>query len=245
MNFSERWLYSESTFTALEKDSAYMAILSLWEAYYGFENIFTFRASVPINYQNKNSETSVGVGDVILDLKYNIYNPSRRMGFAGVIYPEFSFIAGIRAPTGADTNTAFPVSRWIGKGSIDAELGGLMRLGDGIGAIYGALIYWWNGLTGNDRGDELFYNFTVEGPALFSKNYLLFLVELDGSKIGHDYLLQVCPGTKFIITYGRGLRVERKVEHCVEIYASCPIPIKAEGGYKYSFAPFVGISWVF
>lgn len=246
MDFNKKWDNVDSVWNPLG-DSSYIAVLSLWKIAYGFENIFTVRMSAPINYQQQWTETSYGLGDIVIDMKYSIYSPrTRELTYAGKVYSEFSAIGGVRLPTGADKNTTLPLARWLGRGSTDAEIAGLVRIGNSIGAINAMIGYWGNGVLGEDRGDEVFYNFTVEGPHIFEKNYFLFLVELDGSKIGRShYLLQVCPGIQFTITYGRGTEIERKVEHAVALEASWPIPIEAEGGYKYNFAPFIGVNWTF
>ena len=210
------------------------------------------RISIPLNYQQQKidtSKTTFGVGDIVVDAKYCIFSPvARELTYAGKVYPEFSIIGGVRLPTGGKKDTPPPVARWLGKGSADVGIAGLAKVGDGIGAVHGMIGYWYNGLLGEDttRGDEIVYNFTIEGPKIFNKNYLILLVEIDGSKIGrYHYLCQVCPGIQYIITYGRGLRIERKIEHAITIEASFPIPIEAEGGYKYKFAPYTGVTWTF
>lgn len=250
MDFCDKWVIEDSAWAPLEKDSSYMAFLSLWEAYYGFENVFTIRAQVQLNYQNQNlgeSKTIYGVGSTVIDAKYNIWGPARReLTYAGKVYPEFSAIGGIRLPIGGGKDTLAPVARWLGGGTTDLELGGLVRVGNGIGSVYGTIGYWYNGVYGGDREDEVFYNFTIEGPKIFEKNYLVLLVELDGSKIGrYHYLTQVCPGIQFVITYGRGVKVAWHVEHAIAIETSFPIPIEAEYGYRYKFAPYIGVSWTF
>ncbi|MBI4722096.1 MAG: hypothetical protein HY769_03720 [Candidatus Stahlbacteria bacterium] len=247
MNFTEKWSDIDTVWYSLGKDSSYMAILSLWELYYGFENIFTIRMSMPLNYQQKKigeKETIVGVGDMVVDAKYCIFSPvARELTYAGKVYPEFSAIGSVRLPTGGKKDTPPPVARWLGKGSADLGIAGLVRVGNGIGAVHGMIGYWYNGLLGEDREDEICYNFTIEGPKIFN---IVLLAEIDGSKIGrYHYLCQVCPGIQYIITYGRGTRIEHKVEHAINIEASFPIPVEAEGGYKYKFAPYTGITWTF
>jgi len=243
MNFTHYWANEE--WIEFGEDSSYTAILSLAEVHYGFEKPLTVRAIFPVAYQQQDfgeSESSVGIGDIIVDLKYNIYDPSKKLGYAGILYPTFSALVGARFPAGGDT--LFPIRKWLGMGSTDLKIGGLIRLGNGIGAFNLGLSYWFNGLLGDDTDDETFYNVGIETPYIFNK--LSVILELDGSKEeGENYILQFCPGLQYRIQYGRGERLRRRVEHEVLIEASFPIPIKAEGGFKYSFAPFMGVSWYF
>lgn len=250
MDFHDKWIPIDTAWAPLGKDSSYRAVLSLWELYYGFENIFTLRAAAQLHYQNKHlgeGKIIYGVGDIVIDAKYNIWGPAHReLTYAGKLYPEFSAIGGMRLPMGSSKDTPAPVVRWLGGRSTDVEICGLFRVGNGIGAVYGTIGYWYNGVSGDDRDDEVFYNFTVEGPQIFEKNYLILLVELDGSKIGRYYhLTQICPGAQFIITYGRGIKAAWRVEQAVVIEASVLIPIEAEGEYKYRVTPFIGMTWTF
>jgi hypothetical protein len=248
MDFREIWDPKNKKWLTPKMANWYTTLLSIWEIYYGFENVFTIRASFKINYGHQevfNSKKSIKTGDVIIDAKYSLYNPARELEYAGVVHPEFTLISGIRIPTGAQENTPNPITRWVGNGSGDVEIGGAVRLGNSIGAIHASIVYWHKGLIGGEREAELDYNFTIESPRLFEKNYLLFLLELDGSKIGTHYLFQVCPGIQYGLTYGRGIRVEREVEHEIRFEASVLIPVEAEGGLRYKFAPFGGISWTF
>jgi hypothetical protein len=188
--------------------------------------------------------TAYGLGDIVLDAKWNIYNPARELTYAGKVWPEFSIIGGVRIPVGAPYDS-YPLMKYIGTGTGDIEMGGLFRLGNHIGAVYGSVIYWHKGMIKGKREAEIKYNFTIEGPKLLEKNYLIFLCEVEGSKIEENHLVSICPGIQYAFTYGRGIEVERKVEHEVRFEFCCLIPIEAEGGYKYLFTPFAGISWKF
>lgn len=246
MEFTHYWS-SNKEWVEFGGDSSFTAILSLTEIHYGFENPLTVRAVFPTEYQQKdfeNSETSFGMGGVVIDFKYNLFDPSKKLGYTGVVYPTFSAIAGARVPTGGSPDTPYPIRKWTGIGSTDFKIGGLMRLGNGIGALHAGLSYWFNGLLGDDTDDETFYNVGLESPFIFNK--VAIILELDGSKEEGDYyLLQFCPGLQYRIQYGRGEKIKHRVEHEVRIDASFPMPIKAEGGFKCPTALFIGASWYF
>jgi len=246
-SFVEKWEDEEwRKFTQEEK---YYSILSKWELYYGFEDVLTLRSSFRVFYEKldeKERERVVyGLGDIVLDAKWNIYNPARELTYAGKVWPEFSIIGGVRIPVKGPPYDSYPLMKYVGTGTGDVEMGGLLRLGNHIGAVYASVIYWHKGMIKGEREAEIKYNFTIEGPKLLEKNYLIFLCELEGSKIGENHLVAICPGIQYAFTYGRGIEIERKVEHEVRFEFSCLIPVEAEGGYKYLFTPFAGVSWKF
>ena len=63
-------------------DSSATSIWSLSEISYGFDDCFLIRVAVPVLMQNFGENmNSVGLGDVILDCKYNFYNPTKELSY--------------------------------------------------------------------------------------------------------------------------------------------------------------------
>ncbi|MCK4352670.1 transporter [candidate division WOR-3 bacterium] len=211
MNFTESYSNDWIRFAG---DSSFNVVLLLPQFYYGIRDFLTVRLTIPITINNQNfgvKKKSQGLGDIVLDTKYNFYKE-----------PKISGFLGLRFPTG-DKNAEIS----LGDGSTDMVGGVLITKRVAPIAYHIKLGYWLNG-KGFD--DKIFYNLTLEKP-IFNK--WAIVGELDGSRQGDKYILQFCPGIQYKgIT---GLTLE----------ASFEIPVTAKGGFKYQYAPFIGLIYIF
>lgn len=226
-------------------DSTYRKIFNLLEIDYGFEKNWTVRIIAPVNYESQKFDTSYtkfSAGSVIFDTKYNMYNPRKEMGFVGTFYLEFSPIIGVRLPTG-DKSAFFSPT----KSSTDLEFGGLARIGDSKGALYLSFVYWSNGLLSKeDAPDEIYYNATIEMPAII--NRFVLLTELDGlastAKDKH-YSLRLYPELQCKLYHNVGPELYQKVAQEFSLDIAVAFPLVEKGAFKYDFAPYVGWHWRF
>lgn len=245
--FVNRGTDTTDEWVKFDGDSSFMKIFNVLEIDYGFEGDWTIRLIIPANFESKKFEpdtsyTSIKAGSIILDTKYNLFNPSKEMGFVGTFYLEFSPFLGIRLPTGDKAAFFSPT-----KSSTDLEFGLLGRIGDSKGALYLSVGYWSNGFVSKEEvPDELFYNATVEFPAIF--NRLVFLCELDGlASTAEDkyYSLRIYPEVQYRIMHHLGAELHQKILQEFSIDAAMAFPLIERGNYKYEFAPYLGFHWRF
>ncbi|MDD2890399.1 MAG: hypothetical protein PHE49_07150 [bacterium] len=248
INYTSQRL-NDTTYIKIGADSSFTRMVNVLQIDYGFEKNWTLRLTIPVTFENMKLDTTYSKfapGGITLDTKYNLFNPTKEMGFVGTYYLEFSPFLGVRFPTG-DKSAFFSPT----KSSTDLELGILGRFGDSKGAAYLTFGYWSNGLLSKDENitDEIFYNFTIESPFIFNK--VMILCELDGlaSTAGDTYYysLRCYPGLKYRLlqTVSEGGSLYQKTLHELLLEATCAIPIAEMGDFKYDYAPYVGINWKF
>lgn len=247
VNYNYRWnvLNGDSNWVKFDGDSTYMRLFNVLEIDYGFEKNWTVRVIAPVNFESQkfdSSYTKFAPGSVILDTKYNMYNPTKEMGFVGTFYLEFSPFIGVRLPTG-DKSAFFSPT----KTSTDFELGVLTRVGDSKGAVYLSLGYWSNGLLSKEEiTDEMFYNATVEFPAIIDR--FVLLCEVDGmASTAEDryYSLRIYPELQCKLYHHVGPELYQKVIQELSFDIAAAFPLIERGAFKYDFAPYVGWHWRF
>lgn len=224
--YNAQYYLAQEEWIGFDEGESNTVMLLLPQFHYGVFDFLNVRFSLPLVMHKVDFGTelsSSGIGDLFFDFKHCVYSGGQGM-------PSVSWRGGGRFPTG-DKEADVP----LGDGSMDflAEL--LITEALPWFTLHANLGYWYNGEVDNvDLDDQITYTAGVEYPFGFQS---ALLVETSGFVAGSGetqyYLWEVCPGIS-----------SNAIRH-LALEASVKIPIKARGGLRYGFSPFVGFLYHF
>ncbi len=225
-SYTARYYLSQQQWIGFGEGESNTAMLILPQLHYGIFDFLSIRLSVPLIMNKVDYGTALsssGIGDVYFDFKHRLYRGENGL-------PHVSWRAGGRFPTGSK-DADVP----LGDGSMDFLAEFLVTEEIPWCALHANIGYWYNGTVDSiDIDDQIFYAAAVEYPFGFQS---ALMIELNGfvSRSGEDqfYLLEVCPG------------MSNKTIQNLVLEASVKIPLKARGGLRYDFSPFVGCRYYF
>jgi hypothetical protein len=229
LDYTYRYDYSGEEWIEFPSYHSNVKFGILSEIHYGIFDFVTARLTAPlifrtIDYGTK--ETSTGVGDLIVDVKYRIFEGSDAL-------PIISFMGGVRLPTG-DSESEVP----LGDGSFDVAGGVLImkKLGSFASHLNGG--YWYNGKSesGEQIEDIVFYDVALEyeiAQPLTAIAELNGYYTITGDESEYNYLMEFCPGI-----------INKSFKKLV-LEGSVKIPLSSRAVLGYDFTPFIGLKYFF